>query len=767
MKNIFLLAGSLIVIFVSVSYAAPVMFTVQPYLLDVTQTTAVIAFELSESQPARVTLYRQDQYIRTFPSDPNTLHFVPVTGLEPGRTYRYEVICGTDLLRTPKADSSYQIRTSGRPGDSFRFVVYGDPRPGESLTQRHHQSVMREVARNDPVFVAILGDMVDQGRNRNQWRDFFTVESPVLRRAAVYPVMGDNDYDHGQGIASRYLPPLQNRYYRFEWSGVQLFALYTWDTRGTQPESEFNADSEQVQWLTTQLAQPSVQQAPFRVVFMHDPVFISRGRSARRLRTVYAPLFEKHQVDLVFSSWHLYERSQHNHVHYVVSGGAGAELIWMNRSTQFPSLIDARRHHFCRVDISSNALTLRAIAEDGTVLDQLTLTPQGRMQQAAQQRFKRLAQRLAQSIPIDGGGSGPCLPVLIFAHDCPYCRQLVQSDLPRWARDNQVNLDVRYYDLKHRGAYDLFMAAGADFGHQQTELPSVFVGRSAVGGKQAISTRLPQLIRRFADDPQAFLNNAIQPFVRQYNTGQLREHSFKALSFGVVLVAGLLDGVNPCAFTTLIFLISYLTLVGGTRKQILITGGLFSMSVFVTYLLMGIGLFQVAKVLAGLRGVADIVNILMLVLLLLLALFSLIDGIRAFQGRARESLLQLTDATKGRIRHHIRHFARHQFGTAVAACTLGALISVLELGCTGQVYLPIVTMLSDAQHRPLALGYLLVYNLMFIMPLLVVFMATGFGVSSERLGMLFKAHVAWIKLALALLFVVMAGVIVHNLGWIR
>ncbi len=764
MKNVFLLGGLFVLI--SVSYAAPVTFTIQPYLQDVTQTTAIIAFELSESRPARVALFSQDHSIGTFGSDPNTLHFVPVTGLEPGRAYRYQVICGAGLLQTPTGDPSYQIRTSGQSGDSFRFAVYGDPRPGDTLSQGHHRAVMREVALNDPVFVAILGDMVDQGRDPNQWRDFFTVESPVLRRAVAYPAMGDNDYDHAQGIASRYFPFLKNRYYRFEWSGVQFFSLYTWDTRGTQPENEFNAHSEQVRWFTAELAQPSVQQAPFRVVFMHDPVFISRGRSAQLLRTVYAPLFEKYQVDLVFSSWHLYERSQHNRVHYVVSGGAGAELIWMNPSSQFPALVDARRHHFCRVDISSNALTLRAIAEDGTVLDQLTLTPQGQTQQAAQQRFQRLAQRLAQSIPIDGG-TGPRLPIRIFAHDCPYCRQLVQHDLPRWARDNQVNLDVRYYDLKHRGIYNLFMAAGADFGHQHTELPSVFVGRSALGGKQAISTRLPQLIRSFADDPQAFLSHAIQPFTRQYNTGQLREHSFNALSFGIVVMAGLLDGVNPCAFTTLIFLISYLALVGGTRKQILVTGGLFSLAVFVTYLLMGIGLFQLTKLLATLHGVAEIVNIVMLMVLLLLAVLSLIDGMRAFQGRVRDSLLQLTDATKGRIRHHIRHFARHQFGTALAACTLGVLISVLELGCTGQVYLPIVTMLTDAQHRPLALGYLLVYNLMFIMPLLAVFMATGFGVSSERLGMLFKAHVAWVKLALGLLFLVMAVVIVHNLGWIQ
>ena len=65
-----------------------------------------------------------------------------------------------------------------------------------------------------------------------------------------------------------------------------------------------------------------------------------------------------------------------------------------------------------------------------------------------------------------------------------------------------------------------------------------------------------------------------------------------SISLVPVFLAGLLDGINPCVFSTLLFLISSLTLAGRKRKEILIIGVFFTIAVFVTYYLVGLGLFQ-------------------------------------------------------------------------------------------------------------------------------------------------------------------------------
>lgn len=53
--------------------------------------------------------------------------------------------------------------------------------------------------------------------------------------------------------------------------------------------------------------------------------------------------------------------------------------------------------------------------------------------------------------------------------------------------------------------------------------------------------------------------------------------------------------------------------------------------------------------------------------------------------------------------------------------------------------------------------YLLLYNLMFVLPLVVVFLLTYFGTTSQQLGQFINRRAATIKLATAGLFMLLAG----------
>lgn len=741
-------------------------FAAGPYLLDVTATEAAVAFHLDRPAPAAVHVYDSARPVGTFRSaGPARHHVVRVTGLAPGRMYRYEVVCGGAGPRTPPNDRRYLIRSAVRPGEAFTFAVYGDCRPGQTGTDRHHRNVAERVAEAEPSLCLLLGDLVDDGADEALWRRFFAVERTVARRTALYAVMGDNGYARGAGLHSRYFPKLERGYYHFHTGGVHFFALRAWDTRGAQPRREIDADSPQARWLTRQLARKEVQQAPYRVVFMHDPVYICRGRSARVMRDVWAPIFSKGRVDVVFASWHMYERSRHDGVVYVLSGGAGAELVWMSRNPAFESHAEARRHHFCRVDVTAAAMRIRAIAaDDGTVLDSITLPPRSGGGRGAD-RLRRTARRLGRKMLFRGGPEGaPPMPVTLFTRSCASCRRLTDTLLPRWASQHGVTLAVTAYDLGDRGAYDLLLAAGADFGRQDTEIPTIFAGTRTFGGVGEIEAGLPGLIAAFARSPRAWLDRAVVPFRRPRDTGALRASAFETLTVAVVFGAGLIDGINPCAFTTIIFLISYLSLVGSDRRRMLATGAAFVLGVFAAYILMGMFLFTAAAWLLAGRTAAAVVNGLILAALVVLAALSLVDVVRCLRGRPAESLLQLPAFLKGPLRDRIRRFARRPGTAAAAALVLGAVVAALELGCTGQVYLPVVAMIAEPAHRASAVGYLLIYNLAFVLPLLAVFLLATFGVTSQRMAAVFQRHVAWVKLALAALFATLAAIIVYNMG---
>ena len=93
---------------------------------------------------------------------------------------------------------------------------------------------------------------------------------------------------------------------------------------------------------------------------------------------------------------------------------------------------------------------------------------------------------------------------------------------------------------------------------------------------------------------------------------------------------------------------------------------------------------------------------------------------------------------------------------AGSSLVLGFLVSIFEFACTGQVYLPTLGVLARMHRQADALALLVLYNLCFIAPLLVVFGASYLGVSSGRITTLFQAHMGTVKLALAAVFIGLA-----------
>jgi cytochrome b561 len=85
---------------------------------------------------------------------------------------------------------------------------------------------------------------------------------------------------------------------------------------------------------------------------------------------------------------------------------------------------------------------------------------------------------------------------------------------------------------------------------------------------------------------------------------------------------------------------------------------------------------------------------------------------------------------------------------------VGFLVSILESLCTGQVYLPTIVFMTRAPAmRSAAIGYLLLYNVMFILPLVGILALTFLGVRSETLGRLLRRRLAAVKFGMAGLFV--------------
>jgi cytochrome c biogenesis protein CcdA len=136
-----------------------------------------------------------------------------------------------------------------------------------------------------------------------------------------------------------------------------------------------------------------------------------------------------------------------------------------------------------------------------------------------------------------------------------------------------------------------------------------------------------------------------------------------------------------------------------------------------------------------------------------LAFISLSDYLKFKKtGQPCEATLQLPERMKKMIHSTIRKNVKTRNFVIMAAAT-GFLVSVLELACTGQIYLPTLIFISNVPElRTNALLYLLVYNLMFVIPLIMVFLFTYWGTSSQQWTDFSKKNFGKMKLLMTFVF---------------
>jgi hypothetical protein len=121
--------------------------------------------------------------------------------------------------------------------------------------------------------------------------------------------------------------------------------------------------------------------------------------------------------------------------------------------------------------------------------------------------------------------------------------------------------------------------------------------------------------------------------------------------------------------------------------------------------------------------------------------------------------LQLPMGLKKKIHEIIREQARFK-GGLLATFGAGFIIAVCTVICTGQVYLPTIGfVMSIPELRKNAIFNLVLYNIMYIVPLVGVFVLTFFGVTSEKMALVTKRHTGTVKLLTALLFLALAGLL--------
>lgn len=363
----------------------------------------------------------------------------------------------------------------------------------------------------------------------------------------------------------------------------------------------------------------------------------------------------------------------------------------------------------------------------------------------------------------------PSPPIHLAAFYQPGCRECdrVQLDLS-YLQQQYPQLRVHDFDVQQRAALCEWLGQRAGVPERKRlTAPAVFVGDEALVGEDLRARTLEALVARHADtgaEPvwESAGGGSLSASPGAAATSRIIER-FRSFSLPTVLIAGLVDGLNPCAFATLVFFISYLAFMGREGRDVLLAGGAFALGVFLTYLGVGFGVLQFLATFPFLDAASRWIYGVTAALCLVLAAGSLYDWWQARRGRATEMRLKMPTRLRRRVNQAIRERAGAKAFVPVTFGT-GVVVSVIELACTGQVYLPTILFVLGVPEMQAQAGlYLVLYNLMFILPLVVVFVLAYLGTTSQQLRLLIHRHTARVKLATAALFLLLAGWMVVTL----
>ena len=217
------------------------------------------------------------------------------------------------------------------------------------------------------------------------------------------------------------------------------------------------------------------------------------------------------------------------------------------------------------------------------------------------------------------------------------------------------------------------------------------------------------------------------------------------LNLGAVVLAGLVDGINPCAIAVLlVFVSATLLAVGATmegslgeRRRALFKGGAaYVAGMFITYLLIGLGLMGFAGALRQDHLGAKI-----------FAVVAIAWSLVALQ----EALLpELGERLRMPAMFHSRAQSWVRRASLPGLFGAGALIGLCTVPCSGNVYLAVLALLSSRGDLAQAFGYLVIYNLAFVLPLIALLGIAATPVAMRSLARWQLHNRASLKLALGL-----------------
>ncbi|MBO3842346.1 MAG: cytochrome c biogenesis protein CcdA [Candidatus Brockarchaeota archaeon] len=295
------------------------------------------------------------------------------------------------------------------------------------------------------------------------------------------------------------------------------------------------------------------------------------------------------------------------------------------------------------------------------------------------------------------------------AEGCEHCAR-VEDYISRIKASYPAVVFKRFEISNNDTSIELFVALteGFNITEESREVPAVFIGDACLIGEEEVTKNLEKLMLEYSHgrEYRDKAGEIIMAFIEQHPP------IVTLPSLVSVVVAAFIDSLNPCAFATIVLLITY-SLQAGSSRKMLTTCGAFITGVMASYLAAGIGLLYVISI-------ALFRSILRYIVGSAAILFSILEFKEFFYYGKGFSLEQ-----PGALSRILGKYSETM--SVGAGLLVGMAVSMVELPCTGGIYITILYLLSKIGLTLEVFLLLFLYNLIFILPLIVILLTVYFG----------------------------------------
>ena len=305
-----------------------------------------------------------------------------------------------------------------------------------------------------------------------------------------------------------------------------------------------------------------------------------------------------------------------------------------------------------------------------------------------------------------------------YGNGCPHCAKVVPYIIETAKRDDLVVTIYEVYGNRTNALLINRYFEKNNISSNMRGVPAVFVSGECLTGDTPILYGLEALIEKHRGN--CILSG--QESNQSNSTGIIdgvEEQSMEALSIMTVIGAALVDSINPCAIAVLLILMSAL-LAAGDKKRAMKAGFAFTISIYIAYFLFGLGLYSAIQVSGLSYWFYKIVGFIAIII----GLFNIKDYFwYGGGGFAMEIPRRWRPTLKGLLK---------KITSPLGALLMGFVVTLFELPCTGGPYLFILGLLAQKTTQMQAIPILLLYNVFFVLPLIVITLLIYFGFTSVQ-----------------------------------